>query len=248
VITEFKVAIVAALDREVWPLVKDWPARSREHEGRSFKFFEKAPAVLVCGGIGAEAARRAAEAVITFYRPSLIISAGFAGALLPTMQAGDLLTPAHVIDASDGSRRAAGTGGGVLITFEGIADAEQKAKLADAFGAHAVDMEAASVARSAEAHGVNFLACKVISDTHDARLPPIKRFVDASGRFHPLAFVLHVAVRPWLWGGVMRLARNSTVAAKALSEALAVHNGERGGSSHDAASSSEPPKELSFRR
>jgi adenosylhomocysteine nucleosidase len=221
---DFKIGIVAALEREVWPLVKDWQTRTRAYEGRSYKIFEKAPVVLVCGGIGAEAARRAAEAIIGLYQPVLVVSTGFAGGLDPALRTGDMLNPRHVVDARDGSRTDAGAGEGVLVTFEGVADAEQKARLGDAFGAHAVDMEAAAVARSAEAHGLKFLACKVVSDVHDSRLPPIMRFVGPDGRFHPFAFVLHVAVRPWLWAGVVRLAGNSTVAAKALCEVLSARD------------------------
>jgi len=216
----FKIAIVAALEREIWPLAKDWPTVHKEHEGRCFKFFEKPPVVLVCGGIGAEAARRTAEAIISLYQPKLVISAGFAGGLTPTLSAGQLLMPQHVVDAGDGSRTDSGTGEGILVSFESVADAQQKAKLANAFGAHAVDMEAAAVARSAEARGVKFLACKVISDTHDSNLPPIMRFVDTHGKFSPLKFVGHIVIRPWLWGGVVRLARDSTMAANVLCEAL----------------------------
>ncbi len=211
------------MEREVWPLVKDWATVSKEHEGRSFKFFEKQPVALVCGGMGTEAARRAAEAAITLYQPVIVISAGFAGGVSPLLQTGQLLTPRHVIDAADSSRKDLGTGEGILVTFETVADAQQKARFGDAFGAHAVDMEAAAVARAAEARGIKFLACKVISDTHDSNLPPVMRFVDGGGRFHAGSFVAHVALRPWLWGGIIRLARNSTVAAKVLSEALAVH-------------------------
>jgi len=215
-----KIAIVAALEREVWPFIRDWAAIRREHDGRSYKFFVKGSMALVCGGMGAEAARRAAEAIINLYDPALVISAGFAGGLDPSLPAGHALTPRHVIDARDGSRVDAGTGEGVLVTFETVADAQQKAKLATAFGAHAVDMEAAAVARSAEAHGVKFLACKVISDPHDSRLPPIMRFVRPDGRFDAPAFVRHVAVRPWLWRGVVQLTRNSALAARTLCEAL----------------------------
>lgn len=215
-----KVAIVAALEREVWPLVKDWLTVTKQHDGRSYKFFEKSPVVLVCGGIGSEAARRAAEAVISLYQPKLIISAGFAGGLHPSLNTGQMLTPRHIVDGRDGSRTDSGIGEGTLITFESVADVEQKAKLADAYGAHAVDMEAAAVARSAEARGIKFLACKVISDTHDSRLPPIMRFV-SNGLFNTGGFIAHVAIRPWLWGSVIQLARNSAVAAKVLSQALA---------------------------
>jgi adenosylhomocysteine nucleosidase len=217
---KYKIAIVAAMEREVWPLVKDWPTVNKQHDGRSYKFFEKSPVVLICGGIGAEAARRAAEAVINLYSPALIVSAGFAGGLDPKLEAGQMLTPRHVVDASDGSRTDSGIGEGVLISFESVADVEQKAKLADAYGAHAVDMEAAAVARSAEAHGIKFLACKVISDTHDSHLPPIMSFVK-NGQFSTGSFIAYVAIRPWLWPGVVQLARNSAVASNVLSEALA---------------------------
>ena len=215
-----KVAIVAAMEREIQPLVKDWNIVYKEHDGRAYKFFEKQNAVAVCGGIGSEAARRGAEAAINLYSPALIVSAGFAGGLDPKLEAGQMLTPRHVVDASDGSRTDSGTGEGVLVSFATVADVQQKAKLADAYGAHAVDMEAAAVARSAEAHGIKFLACKVISDTHDSRLPPIMRFVK-NGHFNTGSFIAHVVIRPWLWRGVVQLARNSAVAAKVLSEALA---------------------------
>src|SRR5882762_7031725 len=163
---KYKIAIVAAMEREIQPLVKDWSIVHKEHDGRSFKFFEKSPVVLICGGIGAEAARGGAEAAINLYSPALLVSAGFAGGLHPKLEAGQMLTPRHVVDASDGSRTDSGAGEGVLISFESVANVEQKAKLANAYGAQAVDMEAAAVARSAEAHGIKFLACKVISDTH----------------------------------------------------------------------------------
>ena len=60
---------MAALEREVRPLIKEWRADEKEIDGRRFRFFEKDDVVLVCGGIGAEAARRAAEAVIAIYAP-----------------------------------------------------------------------------------------------------------------------------------------------------------------------------------
>jgi adenosylhomocysteine nucleosidase len=219
----YKIAIVAAMQREIAPLVRNWQIVTRQHEGRLYKFFEKLPVVLVCGGIGSEMARRAAEAVINLYQPAVVISAGFAGGLDPNLKAGQMLTPRHVIDAGDGSRADSGAGEGVLISVESMADVAQKAKLAKAYGAHAVDMEAAAVARSVEAHGIKFLACKVISDTHDSHLPPLMHFVK-NGQFNTGGFIAHVAIRPWLWPAVIKLAQNSAVASKVLSEALASPN------------------------
>ncbi|MBZ5599216.1 MAG: hypothetical protein LAN83_12935 [Acidobacteriia bacterium] len=219
-IASAKIAVVAALEREVSPFVKDWPQTVRDYDGRSFRFYEKPGNVLVCGGVGAEAARRAAEAVINLYHPALVISAGFAGALDPALPVGHALVPRHVIDVGDGSRVDAGMGEGVLITFDSVADVEQKARFAKAFGAHAIDMEAAAVARSAQAHGVKFMACKVISDASESALPPLTRFIGKDGRFDTLRFVLHIAVRPWRWAAVRRLARDTMKAARALGLSL----------------------------
>lgn len=219
-----RVAVVAAMEREVWPFVKGWPTVQKEYDGKTFKFFEKQETVVVCGGMGAESARRAAEAAINLYQPGLLISAGFAGALDPSLQVGDTLTPRHVIDAGDGSRTDSGKGEGVLVSFETVADAQQKAKFAGAFGGHAVDMEAAAVARAAEAHGIKFLAVKVISDASDFCLPPIARFIGNDGQFHAGKFIAHIALRPWLWKGVRRLASDSMLAARALGVSLERHS------------------------
>jgi len=215
--------VVAALEREVWPFVKNWPVTSKQHEGRSFRFFEQDHVVVVCGGIGPEAARRAAEAVIYLYRPALLISAGFAGGLDSSLSVGHAIKPRHVIDAGDGSQADLGFGEGVLVSFATVADASQKMRLATAYGAQAVDMEAAAVARAADARGVEFLALKVISDTSGAGLPPLARFIGSDGRFHGQKFLAHVALRPWLWGSVVRLARDSAIAARALCGTLQVH-------------------------
>src|SRR5215469_12895709 len=140
-----KIAIVAALDREVKPLVRRWRVSEHEHEGRRYRFFESGQAVLVCGGIGAEAARRATEAVIRLYLPSRVWSVGFAGGLDPAMKVGDGFRPSRVVDARDGSS-VESEGEGTLVSYGSLARVGQKRKLAEAYAACAVDMEAAAVA------------------------------------------------------------------------------------------------------
>jgi adenosylhomocysteine nucleosidase len=215
-----KVAIVAALEREVRALVKQWRVMEKEHAGRRFRFFENDGVVLVCGGVGAEAARRAAEAVIAIYAPAVVYSVGFAGALDPRLRVGDVMQPQSVVNAGDGSRVGLDSGMGVLVSFGSVAGPAQKAKLRESFGAQAVDMEAAAVARAAEARGVEFAVLKVISDEFDFSFPAMERFVDSDGRFSEARFVFYAAVRPWLWAQVARLARNSGRASRALCEAL----------------------------
>ena len=216
-----KIAIVAAIEREVWPLVKDWPRKEANFAGRWYQFFEREDIVVVCGGIGSAAARRATEAILGLYRPRLVISAGFAGGLDPALAMGDALRPRVILNGGDGSRTDAGSGQGVLISFPHVASPEQKAKLRQAYGAQAVDMEASAVAESAQAHGVRFTACKVIFDTSGTALPPFELFVGPDGKFHVLRFLGYVAVRPWLWWKVERWARETARAATNLCAALA---------------------------
>lgn len=214
------IAIVGALEREVRPLVRRWRRNGREHDGRRFRFFETNGAVLICGGMGAEAARRAAEAVIVLYQPSIVYSVGYAGALDPEVKAGKLIRPACVINAGDGSSVQIGGGEGVLVSCGVMASPAQKAKLREGFGADAVDMEAAAVARAAEARGVAFGAVKVISDEFDFEFPVLERFVDLEGRFQEMRFAWFAVLRPWLWPRVIRLARNSRRATRVLCDAL----------------------------
>jgi len=211
-----KVALVAALEREVKPLVKRWNTVEREHEGRRFKFFESGQAVLVCGGIGAEAARRATEAVITLYNPELVMSIGFAGALDPALQVGEIFSPSRVIDARDGSSVEIASGRGALVSAAAVAGVEEKKKLVQSYGAQAVDMEAAAVARGAQARGVGFLAVKAISDESDFHMPAMDRLVGADGQFRTGRFAIVSALRPWLWPRVIQLARNGAKASRAL--------------------------------
>lgn len=215
-----KVAIVAALQREVGGLTADSLRVEREHEGRKFVFYESDEKIVVCGGIGFESARRAAEAMIASYHPALMLSVGFAGALQTNLHVGDIFTPALVVDARDGSRFEIDGGKGTLLSFMEVAGAKQKAGLAQAYGAQAVDMEAVAVATSARASGVRFAAVKVISDDLDFEMPEMARFIDPRGQFRTASFVLFAAIRPWLWNRLAALASNSRKAAKALSDHL----------------------------
>ena len=215
-----EIAIIAALEREIWPLVRHWRASEREYSGRHFRFFESEKRVAVCGGMGPRAARRATEAIISLYRPSLVQSVGFAGALDHSLRVGDVFEPRLVIDAGDGSRSDTGSGSGILVSFTSVAGQEQKARLARAYQAQAVDMEAAAVAKGAQAHGLRFAAIKVISDEAGFRMPPMERFIRDDGTFQSGGFALYAALRPWFWGPVFRLARKSTLAAHRLCEYL----------------------------
>jgi len=191
-----------------------------EHGGRKYRLFESGEVAVICGGMGANAARRATEAVIQETHPVRVVSVGFAGALNATLKVADVFEPWVVVNAADGARSETGSGQGTLVSYTAVADREQKQRLSKAYGAAAVDMEAAAVAQGAQAHGIEFGALKVISDAADFAMPPTEQFVSHDGDFRPAGFALHVMVRPWLWGRTIKLARNSAKASRALCAAL----------------------------
>jgi len=215
-----RIAIVAALEREVGPLVAGWKVVRRGSDGWEFRFFENDRAVVVCGGIGPAAARRACEAVCASYRPEMVISAGFAGALVADLKVGDVVVPARVIDAGDGSRVETGIGSGGLVSAAEMASVERKRVLGGKYDAMAVDMEAAAVAKGAGLRGVRFGAVKVISDELEFEIPLVEGSVDAQGGFHTWRYLAGVAVRPLVWGRVVRMAGKSSVASGNLVGAL----------------------------
>jgi len=215
-----RIAIVAAMEREVGPLMRAWATTSLEHQGRRFQALAKEHAVLVLGGIGPVAAANAAEAVLAHSGASLVVSAGFAGALHPETNVGDLVVPEVVVDAASGLRYPTSGGSGALVSTWEVLGPAEKIELAARYHAVALDMEAAAVAAVARARGTEFCAAKTISDEQGFAMPPVGRFVDAAGRFQTARFLAHAALRPRLWTSVGQLAVNTARASEILCESL----------------------------
>ncbi len=183
-------------------------------------FFEGEDAVLLCGGIGHEAGKRAAEAVIEYARPDVLIATGLAGGLKPEWTLGRTIVAAEVVDEATGRRFKTAYGDGTVVSSREIARAAKKRELVSRFAADVVDMEGAAVAEVAESHGLPFLAVKAISDEIDFELPPLQEFVDADGQFRGARFGFWAAWHPQWWPAIAQLKRRSDRAAAALAEKL----------------------------
>lgn len=222
-----RIALIAAIKEEIAPLVRGWKTREIAADGYRFRLFEKQDGetamAAICSGIGAEHGRRATEALIQEVHPSKIISVGYAGALAPALRVADIIEPRTVVNSVDGSHTDTGSGQGTLVSSPMVADRDEKQRLAETYGALAVDMEGASAAVGAQAHGIEFAALKAISDPLEFAMPPVQRFVSNRGNFRHVAFALHVMLRPWLWWRTIALARNSARASRALCRAIEVY-------------------------
>ncbi len=220
-----KIAIIAAMERELAPLVRGWKKGILSSGDKTFIFFERDGVLAVIAGIGCKNAEQAARAVVAQYRPTLLISAGLAGALIRSLKAGSVFTPGVVVDVADGAEyRCVADGnhvsGGVLVTSAEVAGAEAKQELVARFHGLVVDMEAAGVAIVARQEQIGFRCVKAISDEADFAMPPMSRFIAANGTFQSGKFALWAALRPWQWMKVAALAGNSRRATAALCERL----------------------------
>jgi adenosylhomocysteine nucleosidase len=216
-----RIAIVAALPGELRPLVRGWePARRaglrlwRRRAGES-------EWVAACAGMGAAAALRALGAIEADGPATDVVSAGWAGAVRPAFAAGKAYWASGVVDAGTGERFAASGAGEVwLVTASRVAGRAEKARLARAFDAGLVDMEAAGLARVCARRGIAFRAIKGVSDGPSDLLPDFSRFVTAEGRFQLFRFTLFALGRPRSWPTLVRMGRASDEAARSIARAL----------------------------
>lgn len=217
-----KVAVIAALERELQPWVRGWNRIVISRDQSDFRGYEKNGIIAVAGGIGCARSEQAAKLVVANYRPQMLISAGLAGALIRSLKVGSIITPNVTVDAASGAeyRSVFGAeivGGGILVSADKIAESEiARAGLVERFHALAVDMEAAGVAKVAQQEQIAFRCVKAISDEADFQMPPLNEFVDAEGNFQTGRFTIWTSVRPWYWGRTIALAQNTKRATQAL--------------------------------
>lgn len=206
-------AIIAALPREVKQLVRGW--QQHRLPGKITAYTNDF-AVVACAGMGAERAALALQAALSLKPVTALISAGLAGACDPALRVGDIIRAGTVIDARTGERFSNELFRDTLITAPTIASAEEKQRLYVSYKAGAVDMEAATLARLAQAHNLSFRAIKSISDQASFEMEELAQFATSNGQFREAAFAMHSAVRPHLWPKLVALAHNSKRAVQSL--------------------------------
>jgi adenosylhomocysteine nucleosidase len=191
---------------------------------------------LAISGVGAAAAARATEALLTGHRPRWLISAGFSGALQPGLERNAILVAESVGDAA-GRRinvdlqsgpvawnEMPGVRIGKLLSVDRIVrQPQEKRLLGQQHAALAVDMESSTVAEVCSRTAARFLAVRVVSDTVDEVLPPdierLSRKKSSAGRFG--AALAAALDRPGALKEMLKLRENALVASDRLAKFLA---------------------------
>jgi adenosylhomocysteine nucleosidase len=167
------------------------------------------------------------------YRPRVVLSAGFAGALQPGLLVGDLVLATEVVDETGrvwpstwpvgplpGRWDPPLRRGRVLTTARIIGDPTQKRALGQKHEALAVDLESATVAERCSRAGVPFGCVRVVSDAVDTALSPRLVALMDGGGVSAWRVVTGVLRSPGLTGELWRLAGHTRYAADQLGKAL----------------------------
>jgi adenosylhomocysteine nucleosidase len=227
--------ILFALAREAMFFYRAFPLRRRLAGGPCPAAVHEVDGTAVLSaitGVGAAATEAALDWLLEGYRPSVLIAAGFCGALHSQLRIGDLVIPREVLQGgrrwtpAPHSELAGGHTGAVVSVDAVVSDPLAKQRLAAETGAIAVDMESATVARWCEEHGLPWLCVRAVSDDDRTQLPAELAQVLQGGRVAPLRLMATILWRPSLLRCLWRLERDTRQAAHALAEglrALALH-------------------------
>jgi hypothetical protein len=235
--------ILFALRRETQPFLREFRPQQR---------FRSAPCwARFCGpawlsvlalqtGMGQAATETALDWLLSGpvmggvpYRPKLVLSAGFSGALQAEFKAGDIILATEVAAADDGlwpttwpAQLPAGEWrpplhrGRLLSVPTLIASPEEKEALGRAHQAAAVDMETATVARVCRQRNVPFGCVRVILDDLHTPLSPRLMSLVSRGRISPVKALTALIHAPGLVAAFGHLARRSRFTAEQLGKAL----------------------------
>jgi adenosylhomocysteine nucleosidase len=243
-----RVVVLFAVSQELGPFARRiTPAlTSRPSLPLPFRHGRLGDREVLClaGGMGPKRAAAAAEAVLRGWKPDLLVMAGVAGALSPELAVADLvigdavlsdgrlLLPPVVPALPDARYRT----GPLLSLPHVLVTAEDKRAAAIATPVSpehrtpntehrtplVVEMETAAVARVAIAHGIPWSAVRAVSDTAAESLPlDFNRLRSADGDLPTSRVALAAMMNPGAIPGLIRLGRNTSLAAEAVAGFLA---------------------------
>jgi adenosylhomocysteine nucleosidase len=195
--------------------------------------------LLAQTGIGQIKAEAATRFLLENYPVSAFISFGFAGALLPDLEVGDLIVcerlhcgyapaggePLHsdpeLLVRISRCRCAATPVLGSSVTVRRlVAETEAKKALGIAFRAQVVDMEGYWIARLAAAWQIPFLAVRAVSDTLTQSLPRFDRYLSPDGELSRGRAMFYSLFHPYELAKLWRLYLNGRRASANLTDLL----------------------------
>ncbi len=193
--------------------------------------------MLAANGAGPRLAAHAVEIAIravtaadlSSSKLETIISTGFCGALDPALEVSQIIVATEVLDLQSQSRFAASSitspnntvTSGVIVSQDRVAQNAAEKQTLHAWGAIAVDMEAAAVAARAKRAGLPFACIKVVSDRAGESFGlDLNRMRSTDGHIRRGKISYYALTHPKVIPELLRLKRRTEGAAKVLGEFL----------------------------
>lgn len=153
--------------------------------------------------------------------PSLIVSAGYCGALNPDLSTGSVVTVNEVIDEAGNQYRMIHPDGFRLLTASRLIGTKKEKKLlGEKYQASAVDMESAVIARWCQRKMIDMACIKGVSDDFQTEISPQVLQLLSSGKIAYFQLVWNILVCPSLLFDLFRLAKNTREAGRNLAQAI----------------------------
>ena len=188
--------------------------------------------LVAISGMGLAAADAGARALIQAGARALV-SWGMAGGLDPSLTPGAIFLPTEVISLEGAAIKAASpwrervaeaisarkpiAAGRLLTSATAIGSLADKSRLFRETGAAAVDMESLAIAETARAHGIPFLAVRVIVDSAADALPrAVTAAANSQGHLNIWRLIGTLAREPAELAPLLRLARRYRAANRSM--------------------------------
>ena len=235
------IAIFGALKEEIAGVKQAMNISDHVRLGKTSAWpgkWEKQSIVLVRSGVGRQRAQDATLQVIDHFQPSTLISIGYAGAVKPDLNVGDLVVADTIIEEkekgkyspdSDWLNRAKDVPcpdglkavvGGLLTVDNVIHDSVSKQELGNSYNVQAVEMETSAIAKVAGANDVPLLSLRVISDRLDQELLDSSSFLGSDGEISTLKAGWYVLTHPGSIKSAISLRTQTQIATQALTKFL----------------------------
>ena len=237
------VAIVTAIPEEFHAIAKCVSYGERRRIGRRHRGFllrgkiAGTPIILAMTGDGEVQAERGLSFLLRETRVSVLIGAGAAGALSPSLGAGEILVAERVVDAAGEApapdaalvARAVALGAkpATLVTVaRPVTSSKERGEVARRFGpadrpVAVVDMESAAWARAAAGHGIPYVILRAVSDTFEEELPGfLSSCLSRDGSVNRVAVARRLLFRPGALQVLLRARERVRAGAEAIGRFL----------------------------
>lgn len=181
---------------------------------------------VVVTGMGATRARDVTAQALDRHPRSLVLTAGFAGALDPALRIGQVVFEADAHTPSGATIAAALQRAGARPARFHCADrvavtAADKAQLRQSTRADVVEMESAAIRALCRQRGIPSATIRAISDEAAVDLPiDFNAVVDETQQLRPWKMARWILRHPASLGGLIQLQRHTQQAARALAQTL----------------------------